>query len=164
MNLFQLMRFQLLASFLSLLILSSCGSDSGDSGFQSARVDGDISNADIIRNPIGLDGEVDTSMLAKLTFDNPVFQFGSIDQGGVVTHDFEFTNTGSAPLLINDARVTCGCTVPSYPDYPIQPGESGTIQVVFDTQGKSGRQSKPITLLANTYPNTTEIRLVGMVE
>ncbi|MEL6668884.1 MAG: DUF1573 domain-containing protein [Bacteroidota bacterium] len=156
-------------SILLLTFLAACFFSCGDStgagnGFQSARVDGDISNADIIRNPIGLDGSVDTSMLAKLTFEAPVYQFGSIDQGGVITHDFQFTNTGSAPLLINDARVTCGCTVPSYPEYPIQPGESGTIQVQFDTQGKEGRQSKPITILANTYPNATEIRLVGVVE
>ncbi|MEM6394963.1 MAG: DUF1573 domain-containing protein [Bacteroidota bacterium] len=158
------MLYKLLIFFFALFIISSCGSDANGSGFQSARVDGDISNADIIRNPIGLDGEVDTSMLAKMSFDNPVYQFGSIDQGGVVSHDFEFTNTGNAPLLINDARVTCGCTVPSYPEYPIQPGESGTIKVEFNTEGKEGRQSKPITILANTYPNATEIRLVGMVE
>ncbi|MEO0790874.1 MAG: hypothetical protein AAFY36_19570, partial [Bacteroidota bacterium] len=85
-------------SILLLTFLAACFFSCGDStgagnGFQSARVDGDISNADIIRNPIGLDGSVDTSMLAKLTFEAPVYQFGSIDQGGVITHDFQFTNT-----------------------------------------------------------------------
>lgn len=152
-------------SALLCLVACSCGSSSSNgSGFESARVDGKISNADIIRNPIGLDGTIDTSKLAKMSFKEPVYQFGYIDQGGVITHEFEFTNTGAAPLLINDARVTCGCTVPSYPEHPIKPGESGSIQVVFNTQGKTGRQSKPVTILANTYPNANEVRLVGIIE
>ena len=95
---------------------------------------------------------------------NPEFNFGSVVTGDKVEKDFQFTNEGKVPLLITDARATCGCTVPDWPDTPIAPGEKGVISVVFDTKNKSGRQVKPITITANTYPSTTELRLVGQVE
>ena len=149
----------------ALLLFSACQSDApAQSEFQSARVDGEISNADIIRNPVGEDGSIDTTNVAKMTFTDVNYYFGSVAQGAIVEHSFSFVNTGKVPLIITDARATCGCTVPSYPETPIAPGESGVIDVRFDTANKSGQQNKPVTLLANTYPNTTEIRLIGNVD
>ncbi|MEM7574592.1 MAG: DUF1573 domain-containing protein [Bacteroidota bacterium] len=148
-----------------VLLFSACQADApANSEFQSARVDGEISNADIIRNPVGEDGSVDTVNVAKMSFPEANYYFGAVDQGAVIEHSFSFVNTGKVPLIITDARATCGCTVPSYPERPIAPGESGVIDVRFDTANKEGQQNKPITLLANTYPNTTEIRLIGNVD
>jgi hypothetical protein len=130
----------------------------------------DIDDADLgpvasmIRNPVNAETqEVDTSKVARLDFEDTVFEFGEVDQGTVVKHDFPFTNTGSVPLLITKARSTCGCTVPSYPEEPLAPGETGIISVAFDTKRKYGRQRKPVTIIANTYPAMTTIYVDGTV-
>lgn len=121
-------------------------------------------NAALIRSPVDAgDGTVDTSAVARMTFTESTFEFGDVSQGEVVQHEFTFTNTGAQPLLITDARSTCGCTVPSYPKHPVAPGAEAVISVAFDTKNKSGRQSKPVTLTANTYPATTTIYVAGTV-
>ncbi len=76
---------------------------------------------------------------------------------------FRFTNTGKTPLLISEARSSCGCTVPEWPQSPIAPGESGEIRARFDSNGRTGQQQKTITVLANTYPMGTSVRLSGQV-
>lgn len=122
-------------------------------------------NAALIRNPVDLgDGAVDTTNVARLNFaDGLEFRFGEVKEGTVVTHDFHFTNDGTTPLLITTARSTCGCTVPSYPETPIAPGDSGVISVAFDTKKKDGRQRKPVTIIANTYPASTVVYMDGTV-
>lgn len=131
----------------------------------------DIDDADLgpvasmIRNPVDANTqEVDTSKVARLDFAEAiVFEFGEVEAGTIVKHDFPFTNTGSVPLLITKARSTCGCTVPNYPEEPLAPGESGVISVAFDTKNKYGRQRKPVTIIANTYPAMTTIYVDGQV-
>lgn len=123
-----------------------------------------ISNADIIRNPITVDGKIDTTNIAVMTFEETRYQFGTVKKGEVVKKTFTFTNTGTAPLLISDARSTCGCTVADYPKHLILPGKEGSIKVEFDTKNKSGKQHKPVTLTANTYPAETQVVMRGFVE
>jgi hypothetical protein len=117
----------------------------------------------IIRSPATASGPMDTVNVAKLEFVEPRFDFGEVFEGDVVSHKYAFTNTGKVPLLISDARSTCGCTVPVYPKEPIQPGEGGQIEVVFSTADKPGDQEKAVTITANTYPNQTRIFLAGHV-
>lgn len=122
-------------------------------------------NASIIRSPVdGNRPEVDTSQTARMTFSGETdFYFGEVNEGTVVRHEFAFTNTGHLPLLITKARSTCGCTVPQYPEAPIPPGETGVISVAFDTKNKFGRQRKPVTITANTYPAATVVYVSGTV-
>lgn len=122
-------------------------------------------NASIIRSPVtGNQGDTDTMDVARMVFtEGAEFLFGEVEQGEVVNHEFHFTNTGTQPLLISKARSTCGCTVPDYPEAPIAPGESGVITVAFDTKNKYGRQRKPVTITANTYPAVTVIYMDGTV-
>lgn len=122
-------------------------------------------NAALIRNPVdGGTETIDTVNVARLTFDEGAeFKFGSVQEGTVVKHDFTFTNTGGVPLLITNARSTCGCTVPSYPEEPIAPGDKGVISVSFDTKNKYGRQRKPVSIIANTYPSSTVVYVDGEV-
>jgi hypothetical protein len=91
------------------------------------------------------------------------FKFGTIDEGTKVTHDFEFTNMGTAPLVITNCKASCGCTVPEWSQEPITAGKSGKIHVVFDSEHKVGTQVKSITVTANTEPSRTVIALVGEV-
>jgi hypothetical protein len=149
-------------------LLSACqptatDGSSGSSG-RTARVDGQVSNADLVRNPVSGDGSIDTNQLARISFDETSHDFGPVDEGAQLSHRFTFTNTGNIPLLISDARSTCGCTVPDWPRSPIPPGGKGEILVKFDTQNKPGKQQKPVTITANTFPAQTQVFIRAEVD
>lgn len=77
------------------------------------------------------------------------WSFGDIrEEGGTVTHTFEFTNRGATPVAIDRVATTCGCTTPDYPTTPIAPGASGRIAVEFDPRGQPGDFSKVITVIS----------------
>jgi len=150
----------------SLMILSvfSCTPEGGNPGksLEEIKLDG-ASNSAIVRNPVSANAPTDTINIAKITFEETEFDFGDVDEGAMVEHVFRFTNTGKIPLLISDARSTCGCTVPLWPKEPIAPGQGGEIKIKFDTKDKTGLQKKPVTITANTYPATTTLRVLGVV-
>jgi hypothetical protein len=106
----------------------------------------------------------DSAHAAVMTFENTTYNFGNITEGQKVTYDFKFKNTGESPLVILNALASCGCTVPDYPRNPLPPGKEGVINVVFNSEGKSGVQEKVITLTANTIPSTTQLYLKGEVK
>jgi len=67
-----------------------------------------------------------------ITFEDTSHDFGTIaEDGGNVTHEFKFTNTGDAPLMIVNASASCGCTRPSYPKKPVAPGKTDKIKVTY---------------------------------
>ncbi|MCX2575437.1 DUF1573 domain-containing protein [Pedobacter sandarakinus] len=98
-----------------------------------------------------------------IVFEREVFDFGKLEQGEMVTHEFNFKNTGKSPLIISNATATCGCTVPQIPGEPILPGKDGKIKVVFNSTGKMGMQDKVVTVTSNANPATTTVHLVGEV-
>ena len=98
-----------------------------------------------------------------IEFSNVVWDFGEIKQGESVDHVFQFINTGSEPLIISNAKGSCGCTVPEWPKEPIQPNSVGNIAVQFNSGEKKGRQNKTVTLTTNCTPNTTILRVVGNI-
>jgi len=102
--------------------------------------------------------------LPAFKFEKDLHDFGNIKEGDVVEYTFAFVNNGEAPLIISDAKATCGCTVPQYPKEPIPVGGSGEIQVRFNSSKKPGIQNKTVTLTANTYPAQTRIRIKANVE
>lgn len=102
--------------------------------------------------------------LPAFTFDEMEYDFGTIQQGDEVEHTFKFTNTGEAPLIIQSAVGSCGCTVPTYTNQPVAPGESGEMLVKFNSKGKSNLQNKTVTVTANTWPKKTTLRIKAMVE
>ena len=66
-----------------------------------------------------------STSLAEITFETDAHDFGTIEYAGNGTYEFKFKNTGKEPLIISNAKGSCGCTVPTYPkDVPIKPGES----------------------------------------
>ncbi len=150
--------------FLTPILLHSCGKEaSQQQGIVETPANGEVSVADIIRNPITANSPLDSSKVAKMTFEEKTFDFGTVEEGEKVTHIFKFTNTGTVPLLIGSARSTCGCTVPKWPREPIGPGESGQIDIRFDTTGKPNKQTKPVTINANTLPAETKLYITGQV-
>lgn len=99
----------------------------------------------------------------EFKFEESSYDFGSITEGDVVEHIFKFTNTGEAPLIIQSASASCGCTVPNYPREPIAPGETGEIQVKFDSSNKPGIQNKTVSITANTDPSITRLTIKSNV-
>lgn len=119
--------------------------------------------SDFIQSPVSAEG-IDTANVAKMAFDQPMHDFGTVDEGEIVEHDFHFTNSGKKPLIISTANSTCGCTVPEWPREPIEPGAAGKITVRFNTNGKTLNQTKPVSIFANTWPNETKVYLKGKVK
>lgn len=101
--------------------------------------------------------------MPEFKFEESSYDFGSITDGDVVEHIFKFTNTGEAPLVIQSASASCGCTVPSYPREPIAPGATGEIQVKFDSSNKPGIQNKTVSITANTDPAITRLTIKSNV-
>jgi Protein of unknown function (DUF1573) len=83
-----------------------------------------------------------------MTFEKSEIDYGTITQGADPLRRFKFKNTGTEPLIIKNARGSCGCTVPSYKKEPIAPGESSEIEVRYDTQ-RIGDFQKSVTIETN---------------
>ena len=120
--------------------------------------------AEIVKNPATANAPLDTNHIAKMVFRESTFDFGTVTEGVKVSHNYTFKNTGNVPLVINDARSSCGCTVADYPKTPLNPGDTSSIKVVFNTQGKLNEQRKVINLTANTFPAETKIYITGIVK
>jgi hypothetical protein len=86
---------------------------------------------------------------ARLVSAEPVYEFGSVDQGTLVRHTFRFLNAGSEPLEIERVAAPCGCTAAVVPQTSIPPGEEGSVEVTFDTTGFRGRKAKSIFVHTN---------------
>jgi len=98
-----------------------------------------------------------------MKFEKETHDFGKIKAGDKITYEYKFTNTGKSPLIISDAKASCGCTTPVWPHTPIKPGESGGIKVTFDSAQKMGLQDKQIVVTANTNPAQNIVHLIGEV-
>ena len=102
---------------------------------------------------------------AEITFDRIFHDFGTIKEGEIAKTVFSFTNTGENDLYIVDAIGSCGCTVPKYPkNIPIKPGESGEIEVNFDSNGRPSLQQKMVKVSANTLSGGELLRIQAFVE
>ena len=101
--------------------------------------------------------------LPAIQFQTTEHDFGTINEGQVVEYAFAFKNTGEAPLIIQNAQPSCGCTVPDWTKEPIPVGGTGYVKAKFDSNGKPNIQNKSITVTANTWPKQTVIRFKAMV-
>ncbi|MTI41602.1 DUF1573 domain-containing protein [Fulvivirga lutimaris] len=101
--------------------------------------------------------------LPAFKFNELDHDFGTINEGDVVEHTFSFTNTGDAPLIIQSAKGSCGCTVPTWPKEPIPVGGTGEITAQFNSKGKPNIQNKTVTITANTWPKQSTLRIKAMV-
>ena len=97
-----------------------------------------------------------------ITFETMEVDYGTIQQNAEPYRQFQFTNTGDAPLIISNAKGSCGCTVPEWPKEPIQPGESNVIKVRYATN-RIGKFSKTVTLTTNDAEGQHVLRIKGEV-
>ena len=99
----------------------------------------------------------------KITFSKEVHDYGNIKYDGDPNCSFEFTNTGDEPLIISNAKGSCGCTVPEWPKEPIAPGAKGAIRVKYDTK-RPGPINKSVTITSNAINSPDMIiRIKGEV-
>ena len=90
---------------------------------------------------------------ARLEFAATTVNYGTIEQNSDPLRVFTFTNTGNEPLIITNAKGSCGCTVPKYAKEPVLPGQSSEIEVRYDTK-RVGPFNKSITLTTNAVNGT----------
>ena len=100
--------------------------------------------------------------VAKIEFKTDTIDYGTIEKGSNGVRVFEFTNTGDAPLIISSVKSTCGCTVPKKPEGPILPGETGKIEVKYDTN-RVNPIRKTITVISNADTPTVALKIKGLV-
>ena len=105
----------------------------------------------------------------KKDFTGPVFEFENavIDYGDIAANSdgnrtFKFKNVGKSPLIITAVKGSCGCTVPTKPEEPIMPGDSGEIKVKYATN-RIGPFSKTVTITSNAYEPTVVLKVKGRV-
>jgi hypothetical protein len=139
----------------AIILMSGCtiGGQSGQNTLST----------DVVSNPNSASGKSDLGSLPVIQFDETEHDFGRMIEGETVSYAFNFKNSGKSDLIIADVSTSCGCTVPSYPKTPIRPGESGTVKVAFNSNGRRGFQNKNIVVVSNTQPNTTVIRIKAQV-
>ncbi|NVJ87885.1 MAG: DUF1573 domain-containing protein [Flavobacteriaceae bacterium] len=136
----------------SSIVLTSCKNNDATSKI----------NADNVETAKKRDVKINSGA-AEVTFDKSQHDFGTVVEGTIVETTFKVTNSGKTDLIITDAQVTCGCTVPVWPKAPIKPGQTEDVKVKFNTNGKLNRQSKNITLITNTKSGREILTLKGMV-
>ncbi|MEO5673483.1 MAG: DUF1573 domain-containing protein [Chitinophagales bacterium] len=141
-----------------LFIFSACEREENETGSSGQNT----LSGDIVKNPGTLQPN-NAQKLPELTFETLDHDFGKISEGATVEFDFRFTNTGEAPLIISEVKASCGCTTPSWPKGVIKPGSSDAIKVAYNSQGRPGQFGKGITVISNTYPNQTILKISGVV-
>jgi hypothetical protein len=89
--------------------------------------------------------------------------FGKVAEGEKVAYVFVFGNKGTADLVVTSATTSCGCTVPKYDTKPIPPGGTGNLEVIFDTAGRNGMQTKTITVKSNASVPVVILKITAEV-
>ncbi|NQX85079.1 MAG: DUF1573 domain-containing protein [Flavobacteriaceae bacterium] len=99
---------------------------------------------------------------AKIEFETETIDYGTIEKGADGVRVFKFKNTGNEPLIITKVKSSCGCTVPKKPKEPIMPGETGEIEVKYDTN-RVNPIRKTITVNSNAKRSIIALKIKGNV-
>lgn len=108
--------------------------------------------------------KVDNTPKTTVSWGKMEHDFGNVKQDSENKFVFTFTNTGTEPMIIETANGSCGCTVPNYPKEPIPPGGTGDIEVVYKPGKQENAQSKTVTVIANTEPRETLLKISANVQ
>ncbi|HVM86630.1 MAG TPA: DUF1573 domain-containing protein [Puia sp.] len=95
-------------------------------------------------------------------FKEITWDFGKIKQGTPVTHNFDFSNVSDAPVVIESAVPSCGCTTPVKPEAPIAKGQSNKIIAGFNAAAP-GPFNKTITVKIAGIDLPLQLRITGEV-
>jgi Protein of unknown function (DUF1573) len=137
-------KVELISWILLAIIASGCGSGTGKNSADSA-------------------SKTKSTGTSEIIFREYQHDFGKVAEGEKVSYTFKFDNKGAENLIISSATTTCGCTVPRYDTKPIPPGTSGNLEVIFDTSGRSGMQTKTITVKSNASKPVVLLKITAEV-
>jgi hypothetical protein len=98
-----------------------------------------------------------------MKFEKDTIDYGTVPYDADGFRYFKFTNTGKEPLIIKEAHGSCGCTIPTPPKEPIQPGQSSEIKVHYDTKRGGQAFFKSVTITSNANPGTKVVYIKGNV-
>jgi hypothetical protein len=115
-----------------------------------------------IGNAIHAQEAASTEKVGKFAFETDVIDYGTIPQNADGVRVFKFTNVGEAPIVITNAKGSCGCTVPTYSKNVIEPGATGEISVKYATN-RIGKFTKTVTLTSNASEPAKVLRIKGEV-
>jgi len=90
-----------------------------------------------------------------IDFEEMEYNFGTVIAGEKVSHAFVFKNNGKGNLIISNVKTSCGCTASKWTKEPVKPGETGIIEIVFDSANRSGKQTKTAIVYSNAQPNSS---------
>ncbi|MDR0542611.1 MAG: DUF1573 domain-containing protein [Dysgonamonadaceae bacterium] len=100
-----------------------------------------------------------------ITVDKTVHDFGTITEAdGPKSATFTVTNNTDTPVLITNARPSCGCTTPDWTKTPIEPGKTGTVTAKYDPKGHPGPFDKTVTIYTNGTPDRITVHITGTVQ
>ena len=163
--------FSFLFAAFALLFVVACQSDADDARAKARESLASTAPAESVQpnqaanaNTANQANQAPAGPTTTIDFAENSFDFGTVTEGEKVSHVYKFKNTGNEPLVISNAKGSCGCTVPQWPKTPIAPGESGDIMVEFNSKGKPGKQTKRVTVTANTNPPQSFLTITGNVE
>ena len=140
--------FCILSIALAIAVVTSCKNEPKTGGQYN------------ITNNISIDEKNNTNGLPIIEFKNTEYNFGVVIKGEKVAHRFDFTNTGSGNLVISDVKTSCGCTISKCTKEPVKPGQSGYVELQFDSSNREvGKEHKTATVFSNTQPNTTVLTI-----
>ncbi len=100
---------------------------------------------------------------AEISFHVYEHNFGKVKEGEKVAYIFAYENKGPGNLVIHSVSSSCGCTVPKYDKKPIPPGGEGRMEVVFNTSGFSGMQTKTITVRSNSRTPVVILKIIAEI-
>lgn len=113
---------------------------------------------------IGEDGKMVETYRPVLAFlPSSSYDFGTVEEGAVVEHEFEIINTGKMPLIIEDVRGTCHCTAADWTKTPILPNQKGSIKLIFKTIGKTGIVASSVNIYSNSFYKEEQAFVRGTV-
>jgi len=117
----------------------------------------------LLVSAFGFSQDVATSdKIGEFSFESDVIDYGTIQQDADGVRIFKFTNSGDAPIVITKAKGSCGCTVPTYTENVIAPGDTGEISVKYATN-RIGKFTKTVTLTSNASESSKVLRIKGEV-
>jgi len=85
----------------------------------------------------------------KIQFSNPVYDFGRVKSGDPVKFTYMFTNIGDQVLELNNVQPQCGCTAAGDWTRRVEPGQTGSIPIQFNTSSYSQPVVKTVTVSCN---------------
>jgi len=161
--------------FISILLFSSCNFENS-----SSKKEGELISTIVANDENDVESQKDLSAIEKeelekiekeastltsMEFDKLVHDFGKVKEDSDNKTVFYVTNTGKKPLIIEGVSASCGCTTPTKPEKPIQPGKKDKIEVVFHPKpGQLDEQNKTVTVTANTEPKMVVLNVKAFVE